>query len=67
MFGATTIITAENGNRRTAAPSGEYPMTPCRYWASMKNDPNIAKNTSVMPPDDTAKRGFWKSRRSSIG
>ena len=33
----------------------------------MKNEPNMAKNTSVMPPDDTAKRGFWNSRRSSIG
>ena len=27
----------------------------------------MAKKTSVMPPDDTAKRGFWNSRRSSIG
>ena len=29
--------------------------------------PNMAKNTSVMPPDDTANRGFWNRRRSSIG
>ena len=29
--------------------------------------PNMAKNTSVMPPDDTAKRGFWNRCRSSIG
>ncbi len=29
--------------------------------------PNMAKNTNVMPPDDTAKRRFLNSRRSSIG
>ena len=67
VCGATAIITTEIGSSRTAAPSGEYPSTPCRYWASMKNVPNMAKNTSVMPPDDTAKRGFWNRRRSSIG
>ncbi len=33
----------------------------------MKNVPNMAKNTSVMPPEDTANRGFWKRCRSSIG
>ena len=62
-----TIITAENGSRRNAAPSGLQPMTPWKYWASMKNEPNMAKNTSVMPPDETANRGFWNSRSSSIG
>ena len=67
VFGATAIITTEIGSSRTAAPSGEYSSTPCRYWASRKNVPNMAKNTSVMPPEDTAKRGFWNSRRSSIG
>ena len=29
--------------------------------------PNMAKKTSVMPPDETANRGFWNRRRSSIG
>ena len=29
--------------------------------------PNMAKNTMVMPPDETAKRGFWNNRSSSIG
>ena len=33
----------------------------------MKNVPNMAKNTSVMPPDATEKRGFWNRCRSSIG
>ena len=62
-----TIITAENGSSRSAAPSGLQPMTPWKYWASMKNEPNMAKNTSVMPPDETANRGFLNSRSSSIG
>ena len=67
VLGATAIITNEIGSSRTAAPSGEYSSTPWRYWASRKNVPNMAKNTSVMPPDDTAKRGFWNRCRSSIG
>ena len=67
VFGATDIITTEKGSMRTAASSGVYPMTPCRYWASRKNVPNMAKKTSVIPPDETAKRGFWNNRRSSIG
>ena len=33
----------------------------------MKNEPNRAKNTRVMPPEATANRGFWKRWRSSIG
>ncbi len=52
---------------RTAAPSGEYSSTPCRYWASRKNVPNMAKKTNVMPPEETANRGFLNSRSSSIG
>ena len=42
-------------------------MTNCRYCVSRKIEPNIAKNSSMMPMLAAVKRGFLKKDVSSIG
>ena len=42
-------------------------MTNCKYWVSKKIEPNIAKNSSMMPRLAAVKRGFLKNDVSSIG
>ena len=54
--GATNMMMNANGNCSSPDSSGEYPSTNCRYWASRKNVPNMAKNISVIPADATLNR-----------
>ena len=42
-------------------------MTNCRYCVSRKIEPNIAKNSSMMPRLAAVNRGFLKNDVSSIG
>ncbi len=37
------------------------------YWLTKNNEPNIAKNTSVIAIDAAVKRGFLKKVTSRIG
>ena len=42
-------------------------MTNCRYCVRRKIEPNIAKNSSMMPRLAAVNRGFLKNDVSSIG
>ncbi len=55
------------GRRCTPASSAEYPITNWKYCVRRKIDPNIAKNSSVIPPLAALNRGFDQNEVSSIG
>ena len=58
LLGATTSIVRAIGSRCTPASSAEYPITNWKYCVSRKIEPNIAKNSSMIPTLAAVNRGF---------
>jgi hypothetical protein len=67
LSGANVIMHAAIGRKRRPVSHAEYPSTNWKYCVMRNVEPNIAKNTSMMPVLAALNRGFLKKVTSSIG